>query len=590
MESDVEQLGLHTENTIHCVTQTTTRPLIVQLEINGMQLPFEVDTGAAVSLISLDTKQKFFKAVKLKETSVSLRTYTSETMQVVGTIQVQVKYGNYAGEHELFVIKGVGSSLMGRDWLQHIRLNWKSLGIGKIQGGNLSLKQILAENQGLFEEGQGTIKDFKAKLSVQENAKPKFCQPRPVPFTLKEPIEKELQRLEEAKVIEKVPFSEWAAPIVPVPKVDGKVRICGDYKVTVNPVLDVDSHPLPKPQELLATLSGGKKFTRLDLSSAYLQMELETESRNYVTINTHLGLYRYTRLPFGIASAPAIFQRSMDAILQGMPSVICYLDDLLVTGTSDQEHLQNLQQVLSRLKEQGIKLKKEKCAFLQNAVEYLGFIIDAEGVHTALAKLEAIQKAPEPKNVSELRSFLGLLNYYAKFISNLASLLHPLHSLLQHKKTWKWTKECKEVFRKAKKQLSSAPVLAHYNPQLPLQLAGDASSYGVGAVLSHKYPDGSERPIAYASRTLLPSERNYAQIEKEALALIFGIQKFHQYIYGRKFTLITDHHPLLAILGPKRGIPSIAAASMQRWALVLSAYQYDIVYRSTRDHANADCL
>ena len=590
VESDVEQLGFHTENTIHCVTQTTTRPLIVQLEINGMQLPFEVDTGAAVSLISLDTKQKFFKAVKLKETSVSLRTYTSETMQVVGTIQVQVKYGNYAGEHELFVIKGVGSSLMGRDWLQHIRLNWKSLGIGKIQGGNLSLKQILAENQGLFEEGQGTIKDFKAKLSVQENAKPKFCRPRPVPFALKEPIEKELQRLEEAKVIEKVPFSEWAAPIVPVPKVDGKVRICGDYKVTVNPVLDVDSHPLPKPQELLATLSGGKKFTRLDLSSAYLQMELETESRNYVTINTHLGLYRYTRLPFGIASAPAIFQRSMDAILQGMPSVICYLDDLLVTGTSDQEHLQNLQQVLSRLKEQGIKLKKEKCAFLQNAVEYLGFIIDAEGVHTAPAKLEAIQKAPEPKNVSELRSFLGLLNYYAKFIPNLASLLHPLHSLLQHKKTWKWTKECKEVFRKAKEQLSSAPVLAHYNPQLPLQLAGDASSYGVGAVLSHKYPDGSERPIAYASRTLLPSERNYAQIEKEALALIFGIQKFHQYIYGRKFTLITDHQPLLAILGPKRGIPSIAAARMQRWALVLSAYQYDIVYRSTRDHANADCL
>ena len=171
-------------------------------------------------------------------------------------------------------------------------------------------------------------------------------------MALKEPIGKELQRLEEAKVIEKVPFSEWAALIVPVPKVDGKVHICGDYKATVNPVLDVDSNPLPKPQELLATklpatISGGKKFTRLDISSAYLHMELETKSRNYVIINTHLALYRYTRLPFGIASVPAIFPRSMDAILQGMPSVICYLDDLLVTGASDQEHLQNLQQVLS---------------------------------------------------------------------------------------------------------------------------------------------------------------------------------------------------------------------------------------------------
>ena len=133
-------------------------------------------------------------------------------------------------------------------------------------------------------------------------------------------------------------------------------------------------------------------------------------------------------------------------------------------------------------------------------------------------------------------------------------------------------------------------MFAHYDPYLPLQLAGDASSYGVDAVLSHKYPDGSERPIAYVSRTLLPSERNYAQIEKEALALVFGIQKFHQFIYGRKFTLLTDHQPLLAILGPKKGIPSIAAAHMQRWALLLSAYQYVTAYRSTRNHANADCL
>ena len=341
-ELEVES-DLHTESAIHCVAQTSMSPLIVKLEINGMHLPFEVDTGAAVSLISLDTKQKFFKTVRLKDTSVSLRTYTSESIAVAGTMQVQVKYGDYAGEHKLFVIKGAGSNLMGRDWLQHIRLNWKSLGIGKIQGGSLSLAQILRDNQELFEEGQGTMKDYKAKLSVKENAKPRFCQPRPVPFALKEPIEKELNRLEEAKVIEKVPFSQWAAPIVAVPKADGKVRICGDYKVTVNPVLDVDTHPLPKPQELLATLSGGKKFTRLDLSSAYLQLELEVESCIYVTINTHMGLYRYTRLPFGIASAPAIFQRSMDSILQGIPSVICYLDDLLITGASDQEHLQNLQ-------------------------------------------------------------------------------------------------------------------------------------------------------------------------------------------------------------------------------------------------------
>ena len=161
----------------------------------------------------------------------------------------------YAGKHKLFVIKGVGSSLMGHDWLQDIHPDWKSLGIARIQSGSLSLNEILRDTTELFEEGQGTIKGFKAKLSVQESSKPRFCRPRPVPFALKEPIEKEICHLEKAKVIEKIPFSECAAPIVPVLKADGKVRICGDYKVTVNPVLDVDSHPLPKPQELLATLA-----------------------------------------------------------------------------------------------------------------------------------------------------------------------------------------------------------------------------------------------------------------------------------------------------------------------------------------------
>ena len=175
--------------------------------------------------------------------------------------------------------------------------------------------------------------------------------------------------------------------------------------------------------------------------------------------------------------------------------------------------------------------------------------------------------------MNELRSFIGLLNYYSRFILNLAALLHALHAQLLRTKKWKWTKECADVFRNAKKQLSSAPVLAHYDLQLPLQLARDASSYGVGAVLSHRYPDGNERPVAYASRTLLLNERNYAQIEKEVLVLIFRIQKFHQFTYD---TLFTDHQPLLAILGPKKGIPSIAAAQMQRWALLLSAYQYII--------------
>ena len=194
-----------------------------------------------------------------------------------------------------------------------------------------------------------------------------------------------------------------------------------------------------------------------------------------------------------------------------MSHLICYIDDILVTGVTEAEHDNNLDEVLRRLQEHGVRLKQEKCSFYQESVEYLGHHISVKGVHTTKDKIRAILDAPEPKNIQELRSFLGLLNYYAKFIPSLASLLHPLNDLLRKDYKWQWTKQCSKIYVEAKKKLTSVPVLAHYDPTLVIILAGDASTYGVGAVISHSYPDGLERPIAYASRTLSNSERNYAQ-------------------------------------------------------------------------------
>ena len=453
-----------------------------------------------------------------------------------------------------------------------------------------TLSDVLGRHEEVFSDELGCMSQFTAKLEVRPGATPRFCRARPVPFALKGAIERELDSLESKGVLEKVSHADWAAPIVAVPKSDGTVRLCGDYKVTVNRDLDVDQYPLPVPEDLMSSLTGGQAFTKLDLSSAYQQMPLEEESRKYVTINTHRGLYRYTRLPFGIASAPAIFQKAMDAILQGLDHVICYLDDILITGVSEEEHLRNLDTVLGRLREHGVRLKRGKCSIWKSSVDYLGHHIDAKGIHTAPGKVAAITQAPAPRNVSELRSFLGMVNYYGKFIQNLAMLLHPLNELLRDGQPWDWTKERDAAFQEAKQQLASAPVLVHYDPKLPIRLAGDASSYGIGAVLSQVLPDGSEHPVAFASRALRPSEKNYAQLEKEALSLIYGISKFHKYIYGRHFTLVTDHRPLTAILGPKTGVPSLAAARLQRWALALSTYSYSIEFRSTKAHANADGL
>ena len=585
--SDSEEIAILTIG-----KKSGSQPIQVGLTVEGKQLTMEVDTGAAVSLISEHVRKSMFPTSHLRKSNVVLRTYTGERVSVLGELPVEVQYGDQQPKVlTLLVVEGAGPCLLGRNWLAHICLDWKTIGAVSMQSKSPEcLEALLSQHSEIFSEELGTIREIKAKLAVQENARPKFCKPRNAPFALKEAIERELDRLEGIGVLNKVSYSDWAAPIVPVPKKDGSIRICGDYKVTINPVLDIDQYPLPKPEDLFATLAGGKKFTTLDLSNAYLQLPLDEKCRKYVTVNTHKGLYCYTRLPFGVASAPAIFQKTMDTILQGITGVICYIDDILVTGATDAKHLKTLGEVFERLQQYGVRMKRAKCKFMQPSVEFLGHRIDAEGCHTTEDKVRAILEAPSPRNVQELRSFLGMLNYYGKFISNLCSILHPLNQLLRKDRQWDWTEECSHAFQSAKEQLTSSTVLAHYDPSLPMKLAADASAYGVGAVISHVMPDGAERPIAFASRTLTSSEKNYAQVEKEALALIFGVKKFHAYLYGREFTLVTDHKPLISILGPKKGIPPLAAACLQRWALLLSAHKYQVEFRPTEKHANADGL
>lgn len=575
---------------VRMVGKQASRPIRVEVQINGKPLSMEVDTGAAVSLISYKRLKQVLPRIRVQKTTVVLRTYTSEVIPVRGEVQVNVTYGEQKKQLTLYVTRQDGPCLLGREWLTSIRLDWKTIGLAAMDTSQTRLHEMLKCYDEVFQDELGTMKTIKAELKLKENATPKFHRARTVPFALRGAVEQELNRLEEKGILKKVSHSDWAAPIVPVPKKDGKVRLCGDYKVTVNQSLDVDQYPLPKPADLFATLANGKNFSKLDLSQAYQQMVLTEESAKSLTINTHLGLYQYTRLPFGVASAPAMFQRAMDMILQGINGVICYIDDILITGTSDEEHLARLEEVLKRLKEYGLRVKKNKCEFFQSTVEYLGHQVESDGLHTLPSKVAAIVQAPEPENEQQLRSFLGLLNYYSKFIPNLATIIHPLNQLLRQDVQWDWTRECAEAFRQAKDSLVSSQVLAHYDPNLPIKLAADASAYGIGAVISHIYQDGSERPVAFASRTLTSAERNYAQLEKEALALIYGVKHFHQYLYGRMFTLVTDHKPLTTILNPRKGIPSLAAARLQRWAIILSAYRYEIEFKCTQEHSNADGL
>ena len=262
----------------------------------------------------------------------------------------------------------------------------------------------------------------------------------------------------------------------------------------------------------------------------------------------------------------------------------------MVSGSNDEEHLENLEEVLKRLSEAGLRLKRKKCAFMAEEVVYLGQKINRQGIQPVEEKVRAITEAPAPKNVSEVRSYLGMINYYQKYLSNLSTILAPLHGLLEKEKSWKWTKEHQESFMKSKELLKSSRLLVHYDPEKDLLLACDASPYGLEVVLSHPMADNTEQPIAFASRSLTPAEKNYSQLDKEALAIVFGVRKFHQYLYGRHFTILTDHKPLERVFNPDKTTPQMAAARIQRWALILAAYTYSIQYKEGSQNANADAL
>ena len=433
--------------------------------VNAMPVTMELDTGAAVSIMSEQQQRDIFLEAQLQPSQVVLQTYTAESVMVVGVLPVRVPYKGEEYELSLVIVGGNGPALFGQDWLSKIRLDWHSITFHTVLSPEL--ERVLQKYEVVFREELGTIGTLPVHLSVKENCQPKFVLTRSVPFAIKDAIARDIERLQSLGIIEKVKFSRWAKPIVPVPKRDGTFCICGDFKVTLNPVLQVDQHPIPKPEDIFVSLAGGKLYTTLDLSQAYQQLMLDKESKELVTVSTHLGLFRYNRLPFGVASA--IFQWTMDQLLNGLPGVQCYLDNITTTGNNHREHLTNLDRVLERLRGKGLCLKKSKCHCKQSSVEYLGHVVylghvlNANGVHTTPSKQRAIAEARAPSNVTELRSFLGLVNYYGHFLPNVSTVLHPLNRLLRKGVSWL----CQEVFQAIKEMLSSDLVLAQYDPMLP---------------------------------------------------------------------------------------------------------------------------
>ena len=407
--------------------------------------------------LTLETLKK--QGMKLNISMVKLRTYSGQYIIPMGEIKVKVTYENQNYIHNFVVVAGKRPNLMGRDLLMKCCLNWQKLFTNKTECVfsivNDKLQKILNNYEDVCRPELGTMKGVEVAIDVNPDAKLKFLKARPVPYAIKNKIETELERLVNNDVFEAVNFSRWATPIVPVVKLDGTIRICGDYKQTVNRVSNCDKYPVPKTEDLLATLNGGQKFSKLDLSQAYQQLTLDSKSRELLTINTHKGLFQPKRLQFGVHSATGIFQRKMEEGLSHVPFTVVKMDDILITGRNDTEHLSILEQVLHILQEYGLRLKKEKCIFMASEVIYLGFRINREGVAPVPERIESVKQAKSPENVTQVKSFLGMINYYHRHLPNLAEVLEPLHKLLRKGTVWKWGQLEQQSFEKVKSLLCS---------------------------------------------------------------------------------------------------------------------------------------
>lgn len=564
-------------------------PIQLNLQINGKPISFELDTGCAITVCSEKTWTTTFgvdSIKKLEPPRYRLKTYTGEFLQLLGCTHVQLDHANQSHRLSVHISKGAGVNLLGRDWLREVPV----LRVYRVETKSI-VNDLLERFKELFSNPEeGKLKDTTVSLPESSNVQPRFFKARSLPYLLRPKVEVELERLQNSGIIEPVRYSKWATPIVPVIKSDGTVRICGDYKVTVNSRLPTETYPIPRIEDIYATLGGGRYFCKLDLAHAYQQLELDERSKDLTTISTHKGLYRYNRLPFGINSAPAIFQRTIEGCIKDLPKTTAYLDDILITGSTQEELLNNVERVFSRLMELGLRLKREKCTLIADHVEYLGFRLDGEGVHPIPEKIRPILEAPAPTNVHELRSFLGMFNHYARFLPHTATFLAPLNRLLKKNTKWHWLATEEQAFQRAKQMLVHARTLCHFNPEKPIVLYCDASPYGLGAVLTQKDCMGAEKPVAFASRTLNPAEKNYAQLDKEALAVVFGVRRFHHYLYGQRFEIRTDHKPLVGLLGENKPIPQMASPRMQRWALYLSAHQYTLTYVPGSNNFAADAL
>ena len=423
--------------------QCSVPPFTRFVTVYGQKVTLEVDSGSGVTLINSAT----FEALKRRHPSLSLtkpevdlHTYTGGKIQAMGQVILPVIYKSGRKYLKAYVVGGQGPNLLGRSWMAELGIGLSQVNAVEANDATIpdDIRAILQEFSAMFDPSLGTYSGPPVHLDVDETASPKFCKARPVPFALRDKVDVEIDRLVKEGIYKPVPYSRWATPLVPVLKANGQVRLCGDYKCTVNKSAKREVYAMPTVEEMFSKLANSSLFCKIDLSQAFQQLALDEQSQELVTVNTSKELFYVTRLTYGVSSSPAIFQREMESLLSGIPGVVYFIDDVLVSASTMAKLKQRLREILSRLAHTGLCAQLEKCVFAQTSVTYLGYRIDKDGLHPTEEKVKALTNAPEPSNVSQLRQFIGLIMYYSRFIDNHAQLLGPLYDLLRKDVHWQW--------------------------------------------------------------------------------------------------------------------------------------------------------
>ena len=618
---------------LRCVTGT----------VNGVRLKMALDSGATCSIIATRVAKQY--NLEIRSSDVRVRTATNEIEQVEGvTAPMIVNVQGHSCELEMYVICHEDHDvLLGLDWFMATGAQFcPSEGIlrfasevvyleteEKIQGVDTAEEVLLSEvftgadsediegdtdwpvdtdhkietveeldekQAKEWEElkkdilgsfahsykdlGGAKTQEFKIRLKSDQVV---FKHPYRKSMKERDEIKEEIEKMLEAGVI-RPSNSAWSSPVLLIPKKDGTKRMCVDYR-ELNALTEVEDWPLPVIRDILDRLSGSTYFSAIDLKAGYWQLRMEESSIPITAFSTPDAKYEFLRLPFGLRNAPSFFSKVMYQVLGHLSFVEIYLDDVTIHSPDFSTHVSHIRTVLKELRKAGLKVNSTKCTWVARKIKLLGHIISKKSVSMDPVKIEAVKNREAPRNVKQVQSYLGLCNYYRRFIQDFSKIAAPLFRLLQKDKRFVWDDECQKAFDTLKERLTSYPILRHPDPSRQFLLHTDSSGYAIGAILSQVDKDGREYACGYESRLLKGAEVHYGISEKECLAVCFGVKKFRVYLHGTRFKIYTDHSALKWLMEIKDPTGRLA-----RWSIYLQAFDFEILYKKGSLHTNVDAI